>query len=137
MAEALRQAFRPMRFLAFLAMAVYITLSALVSIRREWFGFLYSLPGRDHLAHFFGAGLLAFFMVLGFAPLATRRRLFGSLAPLAAAALLVTLDEFSQLVIPSRQFDLLDLAWSLSGVVVFGLAAAGIERFRRLRRQHG
>jgi hypothetical protein len=40
-----------------------------------------------------------------------------------------------QLAIPSRTFSLDDLAWSLAGVLVFGLAAAGIDRIRRLRGQ--
>jgi hypothetical protein len=33
-----------------------------------------------------------------------------------------------QLAIPSRAFVLDDLAWSLAGVLVFGLAATGIEQ---------
>jgi hypothetical protein len=136
MAESTNSAFRPMRYLAFLAMVVYIAISALVSVRKEWFGFIYSLPGRDHLAHFFGAGLLSSFMVLGIASPATWRRPFGALATLAGVALLVTLDEFIQLAIPSRDFDLHDLAWSLAGVAAFGLTAAGIDWFRRRRRQH-
>jgi hypothetical protein len=136
MAESTDSVLRPTRYLAFLAMAVYITISALVSVRKEWFGSIYSLPGRDHLAHFFGAGLLSSFMVLGITSLATRRRPSGSLATLAAAALLVTLNEVFQLAIPSRVFDLHDLAWSLAGVAAFGLSAAGIDRFRRLRRRY-
>ena len=79
-------------------------------------------------AHFVGAGLLSFFMVLGFSALSAHGRPLGPLGSLAAAALLVTLEEVVQLAIPSRVFSLDDLAWSLAGVLIFGLVAAGIKR---------
>ncbi len=112
-----------MRFLAFLALAAYVSISALVSIHREWFGFIYNLPGGDKFAHFLGPGLLAFCMVLGFSSRATHHRLLSPVACLVAAALLATFDEVIQLAISSRAFELKDLAWSLTGVLVFGLAA--------------
>jgi VanZ family protein len=75
-------------------------------------------------------GLLAFFMVLGFSSRAANQRILSPVASLAAASLLVTLDEVIQLAIPSRTFELKDLAWGLTGVLVFGLAAIGIQRIR-------
>ena len=122
-----------MRYLAYLAIAAFFSLSALVSVHKPWFGFIYSMPGRDLLAHFVGMGLLSFFMVLGLSSRSTRGRLLDPLASMAAATLLVTLDEVIQLAIPSRTFSLDDLAWSLAGVLVFGLAAAGINRIRSHR----
>jgi hypothetical protein len=119
-----------MRYLALLAIAAFFSISVLVSVHREWFGFIYGLPGSDKFAHFLGPGLLAFCMVLGFSSLATRQRLLSPAASLAAAALLVTLDEVIQLGIASRTFELKDLAWSLTGVLVFGLTATGIQRIR-------
>ena len=116
-----------MRYLAFLAIATFFTISALVSVRKEWFGFIYGIPGKDQAVHFVGAGLLSFFMVLGFSSLATHGRRLDPTASLTAAALLVTLDEVIQLAIPSRTFSLNDLAWSLAGVLIFGLAATGIR----------
>ena len=121
-----------MRVLAYLAITAFITLSALVSVHKPWFGFIYRMPGKDLLAHFVGMGLLSFFMVLGFSSRDSRGRSLGPLASMAAATLLVTLDEVIQLAIPSRTFSLDDLAWSLAGVLVFGLAAAGIDWLRRL-----
>ena len=56
------------------------------------------------------------------------------IACLAAAALLVTLDEVIQLAIPSRAFEWKDLAWSLTGVLVFGLIATGVQWIGRRRR---
>jgi VanZ family protein len=122
-----------MRYLAYLAIAAFFTTSALVSIHKAWFGFIYGIPGRDLLAHFVGMGLLSFFMVLGFSSPPTRGRSLGPLASMAIATLLVTLDEVIQIEIPSRTFSLDDLAWSLAGVLVFGLAAAGIMRISQQR----
>lgn len=98
-----------------------------MSIRKEWFGFIYIMPGNDQFAHFIGMGLLSFFMVLGFSYPATHDRSLEPLASMAAAALLVTLDELLQFAISSRAFLLDELACSLAGVLVFGLAAACIE----------
>ena len=119
-----------MRYLALLAIAAFFSISALVSVQREWFGFIYGLPGDDKFAHFLAPGLLGFCMVLGFSSRTRHHRLLSPVASLAAASLLVTLDEVIQLVIPSRTFELKDLAWSLTGVLVFGLAAIGIQRIR-------
>lgn len=124
-----------MRVLAYLAMAIFCTISALVSTRTHWFGFIYHIPGGDKLAHFVGMGLLSFFMVLGLSSLTTHGRPLGPLGSMTAAALLVTLDELIQLAIPSRTYALDDLAWSLAGVLVFGLVAAGIEWIVRMRNQ--
>ena len=119
-----------MRYLAYLAIATFFTISALVSTHKERFSFIYGIPGKDQLTHFIGMGLLAFFMVLGFSSPAANHRLLSPVASLAAASLLVTLDEVIQLVIPSRTFELKDLSWSLIGVLVFGLAAMGVQRIR-------
>ena len=120
-----------MRYLAYLAIATFFTISALASTHKEWFSFIHGIPGKDQLAHFFGMGLLGFCMVLGFSSRAANHRLLSPVASLAASSLLVTLDEVIQLAIPSRTFELKDLAWSLTGVLVFGLAAIGIQRIRR------
>lgn len=122
-----------MRYFAYLAIAAFFTISALVSIHKEWFGFIYGIPGRDHVAHFVSMGLLSFLMVLGFSYRTTHGRPLNPLVSMAIATLLVTLDEFSQIAIPSRTFSLDDLAWSYSGVLVFGLASAGIGKIRHLR----
>ena len=124
-----------MKYMAILAFTTFITISALVSIRKEWFGFVYDVPGGDKFFHFVGMGLLSFFMVLGFSSLITHGRRIGPTAIMTAVALLVTLDEIIQLAIPSRTLSLDDLAWSLAGVLVFGLAATTIEWILHLRKQ--
>ena len=124
-----------MKYMAILAFATFITISTLVSTRKDWFGFVYDVPGGDKSFHFVGMGLLSFFMVLGFSSLTTNSRRRGPVAMVTAIALLVTLDELIQLAIPSRTFSISDLAWSLAGVVVFGVAATAIQWIRQ--RCHG
>jgi len=124
-----------MRYLAYLAITTFFTISVLVSTRKEWFGFVYDVPGGDKFFHFVGMGLLALCMVLGFSSLTTHDHRPGPTAILAAVALLVTLDEVVQLAIPSRVFDLDDLAWSLAGVLFFGLTATGMKWIVHLHNQ--
>lgn len=84
---------------------------------------LYAFRYGDKVGHFLLMGTVAFFVNLA---LHARRitifqcpLLLGSLC----VALLVTLEEFSQLFFPSRSFDLIDLAASLLGIVVIGRTA--------------
>ena len=122
-----------MKYLAFLTIAAYFFFNALVSAKKEWFMFIYDMPGGDNLAHFISSGLLAFIMVLGLAALGTNRRPFGPIACLTAATLLVTIGEIILLATPSHDFQLNDLAWSFAGILVFGLAATGIQLIGHLR----
>ena len=115
------------RNLALLAIAVYLGISILASIHPEWFEFVHGLPGRDKLIHFFGAGLLSIFMVTGFPSVVVYNRTYGPFSMLGATTLLVTFEEFGQLAIPSRTFDLTDLGWSYMGIVVFGLPAVWLR----------
>ena len=80
-------------------------------------------PGVDKVLHFLLFGTLSFFSV-GW--LSRYRPIYVvlSLAGLSA------LDEFMQSVSPQRSFDLVDLACTLSGVVLFGVSAAVVLRKR-------
>ena len=111
------------RNLALLAIAAYLGISILASFQPEWFEFVRDLPGRDKLIHFLGAGLLSILIVTGFSSIVIYNRTYGPFSMLGAITLLITLEEFGQLVIPSRTFDLTDLGWSYAGIVVFGLPA--------------
>ena len=51
-----------MRYLAFLVIVTFFSISALVSVRKEWFGFVYDVPGGDKFFHFVGMGLLLRFV---------------------------------------------------------------------------
>jgi len=116
--------------LAFLAIAIFFGISVLVSIQPEWFGFVHGVPGRDKLLHFLGVGILSVFIVTGFSPVMVRTRTYGPFSMLIAIALLITIDEFGQIAIPSRTFDLTDLCCSYAGIAVFGLPAIWLKRLQ-------
>lgn len=112
-----------MKILALLAIAAFFCLSVASSVQPDWFDFIYAIPGRDKSVHFVVGGVLSFLVVAGFSGTAWRGHTFGPLVWLALTVLLVTLDEITQIAIPSRTFALLDLGWSYAGVLLFGLAA--------------
>jgi len=119
------------RNIALPAIVVYFGISILASIQPEWFEFVQGIPGRDKLLHFLGAGLLSIFIVTGISSVVVRNRTYGPFAMLGAIALLITLEEFGQLAIPSRTFDLPDLGWSYAGIAVFGLPAIWLRRIQK------
>jgi VanZ family protein len=86
------------------------------------------LPQGDKLGHFLLMGSLA--MVVNFAlQLRTIKMgpvtfLFGSLFVAAAS----TLEELTQVFIPSRTFSIFDLAADYAGIYLFGLAAIWLTR---------
>ena len=91
------------------------------------------LPGRDITGHFLLMGLLAFFVVMGFASARPAGRRLGVPGAAFIVAVLVTLDELIQLTIPSRTFSLVDLGASYAGIVSFSLLAAVVMAVRRGR----
>ncbi len=95
------------------------------------FSIIRSVPGADKLGHFLLMGLLSFLLnvSLGCRSIRIAGKLFllGSVIVIA----LVTLEEFSQLFIRYRTFDLIDLAADYTGIWIFGrLARQVIEGMR-------
>lgn len=111
------------RNLAILALAAFFAVSALCSVKPEWFEFVQGVPGRDKLFHFLGAGVLSVLNVVGFSSAEVRGRSSRGVLMLGAVVLLITLEELLQLAIPARTFALADLGWSYAGIAVFGLPA--------------
>jgi hypothetical protein len=81
------------------------------------------LPGRDVTGHFILMGTLSF--LVNAALRGARVSCFGLRLPHGTliVAALVTLEEASQSLMPSRTFSLLDLAGSLAGVLLCGQLA--------------
>jgi len=93
-------------------------------------GVVARIPGRDVTVHFVLMGLLTFFAVLGFASSRIAGRRLGILGCTALVVAFVTIDEFVQLLVPSRAFSLVDLSASYAGVATFATLAWGILRAR-------
>ena len=81
------------------------------------------VPYHDKLGHFFLMGLLSFVVNLSFST--ARIRVLGVyfLKASLVIALLVTIEELSQLFISSRSFDLGDLFFDYLGIHFFGQLA--------------
>lgn len=87
------------------------------------FSFIRAVPGGDKCGHFLLMGLLSFLVnaSLGCRTVRVRgaRLLLGSLCVAAAVAA----EEFSQLFLRYRSFDLVDLLFDFLGIWLFGRAA--------------
>ncbi|MBN1583366.1 MAG: phosphatase PAP2 family protein [Anaerolineae bacterium] len=98
------------------AVALLATLGAYLDLLHLAF---LTLSGMDKLFHFLLPGMLSFFSVGWWAQRSTKVVL-GTLAILAIA------EEASQSLSAVRSFDLLDLAATLSGILLFGLVSARV-----------
>lgn len=92
------------------------------------------LPFGDKLGHFFLMGFFSFLVNLLLRARCFQvwkvRCLIGSVLVLTV----VTLEEFSQLFISSRSFDVADLLFDLAGILMFGELARIVCRFARFDR---
>jgi polysaccharide biosynthesis protein VpsQ len=83
-------------------------------------GFIGSIPYGDKLGHFFLMGFLSFLINL---LLQARTIGFGRIRYLLGSSIvfiIVTIEEFSQLFIRGRTFDISDLIADLAGILIFG-----------------
>lgn len=90
--------------------------------------FVGSIPFGDKIGHFFLMGILSFLVNLTFEARTIRiwklNYLLGSLIVFAV----VTLEEFSQIYIRGRSFDLRDLFFDFTGIFLFGEIARFVLR---------
>ena len=116
---------RPSHFVlaGFCLMLAAITATANLGYARDFLGALTALPMGigDKLGHAILFGILGLL-----ANLATRHQFSWWITLLVACA--ATLDEFSQLYLPNRSFDLADLASGLVGIAAGSAIAAAIGR---------
>jgi VanZ family protein len=89
------------------------------------------IPGRDLTAHFVLFGGLSLLLNLAFAQSRIRGRELG--VPVLSGVLLVViaLEEYSQKMIPRRDFSIDDLLASIAGVVLFAAIAWAILLWNR------
>jgi VanZ family protein len=87
---------------------------------------LFQRSPLDKLGHLLLYGGLAFFAVAFFEH---RHRWH----VITCLLVLATLEEFSQMALPRRTFDVGDLAMNIIGISTFGLAAVTAARLRRAR----
>jgi polysaccharide biosynthesis protein VpsQ len=86
--------------------------------------FVGNIPFGDKLGHFFLMGIFAFLVNLCLGCKKVWRLLLGSLIVFG----IVVIEEFSQIFIRGRSFDLTDLAADLVGVITFGKLAEIVSK---------
>ncbi len=116
----------PVRRFSVLVVVGVATVSLLTSLGYgpRLFGFVNRVPGRDQTAHFVLVTLLCFSVNLGFPRARLRGRALGVLGMSAAVLVGVALEELSQILIPTRALQAVDLAANVAGVAVGGGLAA-------------
>jgi hypothetical protein len=100
----------------------------------KWvYAFVGTHPGTDKIGHFLLIGGMAFLLNIALG----LREVRGLGMPWLVGSLIVgavfTIEEISQIWIPSRSFDLLDLAGDFGGILFFGwLAKFVVRRLRQV-----
>lgn len=93
-------------------------------------GWLDRIPFGDKIGHFVLYGILTLLLDLAlFRSLPHLDRRLLSLRIAFILALLIGLEEFSQIFFPNRSFDLVDLAFSYLGVFFFSWLALRIKQW--------
>ena len=120
-----------MKRLAIVVIAAVAAISSIASLGyRHLFDFVHRIPGRDTTSHFVVMGLVAFVVCLGFSSSRLWGRRLGAIGCTLLVAAVVTLEEGSQALIPTRSFAVGDLLASYGGILVAGLLAALILELR-------
>lgn len=114
--------------------AIYIFILAVIVVLADFSGtqylldFVGDIPFGDKIGHFLLMGTFSFLLNLALQARTLQfwkiNFLLGSLIVLA----LVTLEEFSQIFVGGRSFDLTDLIFDYAGIFVFGEAARFVCR---------
>ena len=122
--------------ISFLFFIGFVILSANFGWDFFFFAWVKYLPLGDKMAHFLLVGGVSFFVNLLLdvkkIKLGKREVLLGSIAVFT----FITLEEFSQLFLIRRNFDLIDLSANYLGILLFGqLALLICEKFHFLEKR--
>ena len=116
--------------------ALFLALLVFLADHKQYrflFRFVRQTPYADKVGHFVLMGLFSFLVNLA---LSSKRIRIGPLKVLLGSllvALVVTLEEVSQIFLRYRSFDLVDLAFDYAGILLFGLLASYLTRLRLAR----
>lgn len=92
------------------------------------FSWVQHVPGGDKTGHVFFMGAVAFFTVWLSVPRLPWRHIRSVVGVLLGLLVLIGLEEWSQVYLPTRTFDLGDLYCGWIGVLLFGSLAGWITR---------
>jgi VanZ family protein len=111
----------------FFLVLILMVIIANLGLGQIYFPFVYNVPGLDKIGHFLLMGMLSFLVNL----LLEGRRVslikMNILAGNLWVAIIVTLEELSQIFLVYRAFSLVDLAFDLGGIFLGGRLAARLR----------
>ncbi|MCE9611939.1 MAG: VanZ family protein [Chthoniobacter sp.] len=116
--------------LAWLVMCAVINYFADRGLLTPVYGFISAHPGTDKIGHFVIIGVAAGLLNFALGQRAVRWLGCGWLLGSVFVAVCCTLEEISQIWLPTRTFDLLDLAGDYAGIFFFGWLAKVVARWR-------
>jgi len=102
---------------------------------RRLFDLVQAVPAGDKLGHFVLFGILSFLVNLLFRAAEIRLGRISVLKGSAIIAVIVTLEECSQLFFRWRTFDLVDLAADIAGIWLFSRLARHYLQWKKLKLQ--
>jgi VanZ family protein len=104
----------------FIVLLILIVIVANLGLSPQFFPFIYQIPWGDKLGHFILMGLLSF--LLNMITNAPRIQVFSLdiLKISLIVMIIVTIEEFSQLILKYRGFSPLDLIFDYTGIFIFG-----------------
>ena len=113
--------------IAFILFLILVIAVANLGYGSQYFPFVYYIPWGDKFGHFFLMGMLSF--LLNFVTKAPRIRIFSHEFLLVSmiVMLIVTAEEFSQILLEHRGFSLIDLLFDFAGIILFGRLAKFIS----------
>lgn len=85
-----------------------------------FFSLLYNIPYYDKIGHFNLMGILTFLAVISIAPNIPVNQPKSTLIVSSAVLVIIVLEEFSQILVPTRTFSLIDLLCDFLGVLFYG-----------------
>jgi len=119
--------------ISFIVLVILIIIIADLGLGNVFFPFLYRIPLADKIGHFVLMGILSYlvnsFMKVRKIKILTADVLLGSLLVLVV----VTVEEFSQILLQYRSFSLTDLVCDCAGIFLFGRIALFLAE-RKVRR---
>ena len=107
----------------FIVILILIVIAANLGLAPILFGFLRRIPYGDKLGHFVLMGILSLLVNLSMRATRVQIGSFDVLKGSLIVAVVVTIEEFSQIFIRARGFSLVDLAFDYAGIVTFGTLA--------------
>ena len=96
-----------------------------------------NLPYGDKAGHFLLMGLFSLILNLALSCRTVKIWKLNLLSGSLIVALVVTLEEFSQLFVRYRSFDLVDLCFDYAGIIFFGQLASYLKKKRFARHGKG